>query len=270
VRCFSLTTECAPLCAQESDSFSHGNRRGASSRRNYRQFSNPGSKLRHGAGLASRSFSPSPSRHAYRARFAPGQPLPAFQSTRSTSFRHYTISFVLSALPRTLEAATLLRLPPPLSLSLSLSVSLTRRRGVPDIAPRGETSTGVARDETVYVDGCVSELRAELLISLAQAGRFNRRRAEASLIRFAGGTRPREKTRSRKPASIDRFESRDSREDSTWIGIVTSGRIAAITLFADDRRSPKTPPFFLHLSPRARAPPPPRLIIVIPRDSAGG
>jgi hypothetical protein len=155
-------------------------------------------------------------------------------------------------------------------LSLSLSVSLTRRRGVPDIAPRGETSTGVARDETVYVDGCVSELRAELLISLAQAGRFNRRRAEASLIRFAGGTRPREKTRSRKPASIDRFESRDSREDSTWIGIVTSGRIAAITLFADDRRSPKTPPFFLHLSPRARRPPPPRLIIVIPRDSAGG
>jgi len=151
VRCFSLTTECAPLCAQESDSFSHGNRRGASSRRNYRQFSNPGSKLRHGAGLASRSFSPSPSRHAYRARFAPGQPLPAFQSTRSTSFRHYTISFVLSALPRTLEAATLLRLPPPLSLSLSLSrgvaASLTLRRGErrrrASLAMKPYTSTGV-------------------------------------------------------------------------------------------------------------------------------
>jgi len=90
--------------------------RGASGHRNYhQQFSNPGSKPCHGAGLASRSFSsfPFPSRRAYHARFAPRQPLPAFQSTRSTSFRHYTISFVLS-----------------------LSLSLTRRRVVPDIAPR--------------------------------------------------------------------------------------------------------------------------------------
>lgn len=45
----------------------------------------------------------SPSRLAYRVRFAAGQPLPAFQSTRSTSFRHYTISFGLSAISRSLE-----------------------------------------------------------------------------------------------------------------------------------------------------------------------
>jgi len=35
---------------------------------------------------------------AYRARFAPWQPLPAFQLIRSTSFRYYIISLVLSAL----------------------------------------------------------------------------------------------------------------------------------------------------------------------------
>lgn len=88
--------------------------------------SNPGSRFSFEASLSSRnlplslllslslppsrSFFLSPSRLAYRVRFAPGQPLPAFQSTRSTSFRHYTISFGLSAISRSLERSSAARL----------------------------------------------------------------------------------------------------------------------------------------------------------------